>query len=800
MDTHPHIDSFIGGLYIQGVNPCPPLSSQRNLSVVKRETSREMTTPEQWRDALRPLGIELRKEGATRWVGPCINCGEGDDRFYVNTKAPFKFWCRQCEDTKAIWSAVFGRSDNGSTGRRSIQDSSSYLDAEYVTADGKRTRAYRRDYAAGEPCGSPTCKKSGQAHKHCWKDRDAPHKGLLLTLYPPDQSDLIDDVIVICEGPRKARAVRDAGYVGASYYGGTGYAGLADYSPVFGKSVVIWADSDNPGRQAAVTVAKECFHAQANPVWTMEATPGEETGKDAADYPVEQVQEMIAAALASQPMTEPTVDEGVREAPDRGDTIITFSGDGLRKILGHLKLEVRLNSRIMRMEIRRVGSEAESEQWAAQWGSPVHPGGWVTLDKNIHADIIEVSKQRYRVLSDRGLKVAAWTDRDLDHALLVNAPRPPTDPFKEWLEALPEWDGDERIRELWCITMGMPDTELNHEAGRRFLIGAVRRTYEPGCVHDWLPVLVGPQGLGKSSILRELVAPASEWYSDGTQLDGTPKEKLETTGPCVINEFADMGGLDRSDQAKLKAWFTRLWDQLRPAWERYAMHLPRKWVGVGTANPDPAGVLPGDSTGSRRYVIMTTEFDGELNHLAKYAADGRAWVRNNLVQLWAEALSEYHRSRDAGDTAMNLIPGHLRAEQERIAIPQQRQNQGMQELALDLSDYARNYWGKHRVGPTLRELMVEARLSEDEPAAALDNAGQQALANALTTLGWTNTRVTHKGQKKTRWFAGYPEGHALFKSDAAGVVCAQCGGPPTGSELSATGLCGKCLVDGVTTP
>ena len=77
----------------------------------------------------------------------------------------------------------------------------------------------------------------------------------------------------------------------------------------------------------------------------------------------------------------------------------------------------------------------------------------------------------------------------------------------------------------------MPDTELTREAGRRFLIGAVRRSFDPGCVHDWIPVLVGAQGLGKSSMLRELVSPAREWFSDGTQLDGDSKTKMEDDWP-----------------------------------------------------------------------------------------------------------------------------------------------------------------------------------------------------------------------------------------------------------------------------
>ena len=77
----------------------------------------------------------------------------------------------------------------------------------------------------------------------------------------------------------------------------------------------------------------------------------------------------------------------------------------------------------------------------------------------------------------------------------------------------------------------MPYDELSNEDARRFLIGAIRRAYEPGAVHDWMLVLVGPQGLGKSSVLRELVLPSPFWHTDGVTLDGPRGSSLSPLGP-----------------------------------------------------------------------------------------------------------------------------------------------------------------------------------------------------------------------------------------------------------------------------
>lgn len=42
---------------------------------------------------------------------------------------------------------------------------------------------------------------------------------------------------------------------------------------------------------------------------------------------------------------------------------------------------------------------------------------------------------------------------------------------------------------------------------KRFLIGAVARVIDPGCVHDWMPVLIGSQNCGKSTFFSYLTPP-----------------------------------------------------------------------------------------------------------------------------------------------------------------------------------------------------------------------------------------------------------------------------------------------------
>lgn len=43
---------------------------------------------------------------------------------------------------------------------------------------------------------------------------------------------------------------------------------------------------------------------------------------------------------------------------------------------------------------------------------------------------------------------------------------------------------------------------------KRFLVGAVARVIEPGCAHDWMPILIGSQNSGKSNFFRYLTPPS----------------------------------------------------------------------------------------------------------------------------------------------------------------------------------------------------------------------------------------------------------------------------------------------------
>ena len=89
-------------------------------------------------------------------------------------------------------------------------------------------------------------------------------------------------------------------------------------------------------------------------------------------------------------------------------------------------------------------------------------------------------------------------------------------PVREYL-LKQKWDGKHRLDKLFIRYLGAEDSELNRAVTRKTFIAAVARVFEPGVKFDTMTVLVGGQGIGKSTILKLM---GGEWFSDSLTLSG----------------------------------------------------------------------------------------------------------------------------------------------------------------------------------------------------------------------------------------------------------------------------------------
>lgn len=209
------------------------------------------------------------------------------------------------------------------------------------------------------------------------------------------------------------------------------------------------------------------------------------------------------------------------------------------------------------------------------------------------------------------------------------------DPFLQYLERLPPWDGIGRVDTWLSVLGGAEDTPINRAFGAIWLLQAVYRTLEPGCQADYTLLLEGNQGIGKSSMLRALV-PDPTLFDDGLKpIDHTAsKDNLIKLGGPVILELAELGALRKGDVEFIKAFLTFREDTYRPLYKEYPITMRRRCVFAGTTN---SSQYLRDSTGNRRFFPVKLG-DGKINI---------ALVKANRDQIWAEALMRARRNEPA---------------------------------------------------------------------------------------------------------------------------------------------------------
>ena len=168
-------------------------------------------------------------------------------------------------------------------------------------------------------------------------------------------------------------------------------------------------------------------------------------------------------------------------------------------------------------------------------------------------------------------------------------------PIKDMIDDI-VWDGQSRCTEF-LIKWGLAeDTPYTREVSRLIFAGGIHRLYAPGTKFDDVPILMGGQGCGKSTLVRFL-AMHDDYYGEVTSVDGQPA--IEQLSGKWICEMSEMLALTKSrEQEAVKAYITRAVDSYRKPWDKNVSEFPRRCIIVATSNNYNMLV---DKSGNRRY-------------------------------------------------------------------------------------------------------------------------------------------------------------------------------------------------------
>ena len=248
---------------------------------------------------------------------------------------------------------------------------------------------------------------------------------------------------------------------------------------------------------------------------------------------------------------------------------------------------------------------------------------------------------------EMGLK--SW-DRDIER--FIESPRiEKYDPVNDYLDRLPRWDGRDRVGELAARV------PCDSESWPKFF-----HTWMLGMVAHWkgltsltgnalIPLLIGPQGCGKSSFCRILLPrELRDYYNDRINFKNETDLNLGLTSFALIN-IDEFDKTTQRQQVLLKYLLSTADVKFRPPYGKAYRQYRRYASFIGTTNnPKPLT----DPSGSRRFICVNVtddiNFTDDLDHSQLFAqlvqeiAEGRHyWLEDEETQLLMSENQRFQR-------------------------------------------------------------------------------------------------------------------------------------------------------------
>lgn len=437
---------------------------------------------------------------------------------------------------------------------------------------------------------------------------------------------------------------------------------------------------------------------------------------------VEQAIEQAALAGLEKDEITATRDSAIRAALRDGKSI-DRDARGLVTMLDILGIDIRYNIRSMTNQLKYKDQP------------------WCNVTDRLLAHVKQLMSQQFVYTTSQGFKPMKWTP-DLWHtaynaALFLRE----VDPFKQWLLDLPGWDGVPRIETLLCDMFGAEDTPINRWASSYLFKGSVQRCFQPGCKLDTMPVLIGPQGIGKSSLLRQLLPMENpEWFSDALNLSADMKMRAEMLQGRVVVEVGEMIGATRGELESLKTFLSRTDDgNIRFAYRQNPETMLRRCIIVGTTNDEQC--LPNDPTGLRRFLPVTL----------KHGCNVEVHMDKMRALLWAEAMAWYNDGESAA------MPYHLIEHANIVREQARRADEALEDklerVAEDLQEGHLFSEEEQYQGLTINEIAQRSGLIPI--GMTLGRSDAIRLSNAMKARQWYKMEKMVKGKKKYLWYPSY---------------------------------------------
>lgn len=214
-------------------------------------------------------------------------------------------------------------------------------------------------------------------------------------------------------------------------------------------------------------------------------------------------------------------------------------------------------------------------------------------------------------------------------------------PVRDYLDKL-TWDKKPRVETLLTEFMGADDNDYTRTVIRKALVACVTRIYIPGTKFDNAIILVGDEGIYKSTLIAKL---GGKWFSDSF-MGVAGLDAMQQLQGTWLMEMPELAGLKKADVTAIKSFLSKTMDKYRSSYGRRNNVHPRQTVFFGTTNERTP--LKGD-TGNRRFWPVAVK-----------GVPREKFEELDVDQIWAEAKHYFMQKEDLD------LPEYIRAEAKEI--------------------------------------------------------------------------------------------------------------------------------------
>ena len=310
------------------------------------------------------------------------------------------------------------------------------------------------------------------------------------------------------------------------------------------------------------------------------------------------------------------------------------------------KQEVVLRKKPGRLVKKRASGHDPFNLEGALWQIRDHENGMNWHDSHDHA--VRHCFEAKTTLGGYGIKIS---DRDLKSAIDIVAQKRTFHPVRMAIESV-QWDGIPRAETLFIDYLKTKDNSYHRQAALLTLVGAVARVYRPGHKFDFVPILEGLQGAGKSTFIKTL---GLSWSKSLSVDISDRKAAVEVMLGSWILEIGELSAMHKAEVNELKDFVSQTDDRVRLAWEKRARDFPRQCIFIGSTNDRE---YLRDQTGGRRWWPIVCE-------IAEGDEIDIPLLESNIMQIWAETLVIYRQMES--QFGARTLPLYMKGEAAQIA-------------------------------------------------------------------------------------------------------------------------------------